>query len=137
MNSAPSCWTAVRGCSSESEDRQERRGRGCDRRRHVAVSCCPLPDDVIATLNLNGDYLSDARRPRQLSASRPAPTLSDSVAMFEATHGTAPKLRTAGQGQPGSLILSAEMMLRHGLDRAADLIIKEHQRGDRRQDRDL
>ena len=67
----------------------------------------PAEYDVIATLNLNGDYLSDT------------------VAMFEATHGTAPKYAGKDQVNPGSLILSAEMMLRHmGWTEAADLIIK-------------
>ncbi|TCT23026.1 NADP-dependent isocitrate dehydrogenase [Thiobaca trueperi] len=81
---------------------------------------------VIATLNLNGDYISDALA-AQVGGIGMAPgaNLSDSVAMFEATHGTAPKYAGKDQVNPASLILSAEMMLRHmGWTEAADLIIK-------------
>jgi isocitrate dehydrogenase len=81
---------------------------------------------VIATLNLNGDYISDALA-AQVGGIGMAPgaNLSDSVAMFEATHGTAPKYAGKDQVNPGSLVLSAEMMLRHmGWVEAADLIIK-------------
>ena len=81
---------------------------------------------VIATLNLNGDYISDALA-AQVGGIGMAPgaNLSDSVAMFEATHGTAPKYAGKDQVNPGSLLLSAEMMLRHlGWVEAADLIIK-------------
>ncbi len=81
---------------------------------------------VIATLNLNGDYISDALA-AQVGGIGMAPgaNLSDSVAMFEATHGTAPKYAGKDQVNPSSLILSAEMMLRHlGWTEAADLIIK-------------
>jgi isocitrate dehydrogenase len=85
----------------------------------------PKDYDVIATLNLNGDYISDALA-AQVGGIGMAPgaNLSDSVAMFEATHGTAPKYAGKDQVNPGSLILSAEMMLRHmGWTEAADLII--------------
>ena len=81
---------------------------------------------VIATLNLNGDYISDALA-AQVGGIGMAPgaNLSDSVAMFEATHGTAPKYAGKDQVNPSSLLLSAEMMLRHlGWTEAADLIIK-------------
>jgi isocitrate dehydrogenase len=86
------------------------------------------PEDysVIATLNLNGDYISDALA-AQVGGIGMAPgaNLSDSVAMFEATHGTAPKYAGKDQVNPGSLLLSAEMMLRHlGWLEAADLVIQ-------------
>ncbi len=85
------------------------------------------PEDysVIATLNLNGDYISDALA-AQVGGIGMAPgaNLSDQVAVFEATHGTAPKYAGQDKVNPGSLILSAEMMLRHlGWDESADLII--------------
>ncbi|AHF04417.1 isocitrate dehydrogenase [Marichromatium purpuratum 984] len=86
----------------------------------------PKEYSVIATLNLNGDYISDALA-AQVGGIGMAPgaNLSDSVAMFEATHGTAPKYAGKDQVNPSSLILSAEMMLRHlGWTEAADLIIK-------------
>ena len=85
----------------------------------------PAEYDVIATLNLNGDYISDALA-AQVGGIGIAPggNLSDEVAMFEATHGTAPKYAGQDKVNPGSLILSAEMMLRHlGWVEAADLII--------------
>lgn len=86
------------------------------------------PDEysVIATLNLNGDYLSDALAAQVGGIGiAPGANLSDEVAMFEATHGTAPKYAGQNKVNPGSLILSAEMMLRHlGWDAAADLIVK-------------
>ena len=85
----------------------------------------PAEYDVIATLNLNGDYISDALA-AQVGGIGIAPggNLSDEVAMFEATHGTAPKYAGQDKVNPGSLILSAEMMLRHlGWSEAADLII--------------
>ncbi|AMO77215.1 MULTISPECIES: NADP-dependent isocitrate dehydrogenase [Pseudomonas] len=86
----------------------------------------PAEYDVIATLNLNGDYLSDALAAEVGGIGiAPGANLSDSVAMFEATHGTAPKYAGQDKVNPGSLILSAEMMLRHmGWTEAADLIIK-------------
>ncbi len=85
----------------------------------------PAEYSVIATLNLNGDYISDALA-AQVGGIGMAPgaNLSDTVALFEATHGTAPKYAGKDQVNPGSLILSAEMMLRHmGWNEAADLII--------------
>src|SRR6476469_2778692 len=85
------------------------------------------PDEyhVIATLNLNGDYISDALAAQVGGIGiAPGANTSDSVAMFEATHGTAPKYAGKDYVNPGSLILSAEMMLRHmGWIEAADLII--------------
>lgn len=86
----------------------------------------PAEYDVIATLNLNGDYLSDALAAEVGGIGiAPGANLSDSVAMFEATHGTAPKYAGLDKVNPGSVILSAEMMLRHmGWGEAADLIIK-------------
>ena len=86
----------------------------------------PAEYDVIATLNLNGDYLSDALAAEVGGIGiAPGANLSDSVAMFEATHGTAPKYAGQDKVNPGSVILSAEMMLRHmGWVEAADLIIK-------------
>jgi isocitrate dehydrogenase len=84
----------------------------------------PAEYDVIATLNLNGDYISDALA-AQVGGIGIAPggNLSDEVAIFEATHGTAPKYAGQNKVNPGSLILSAEMMLRHiGWVEAADLI---------------
>jgi isocitrate dehydrogenase len=85
----------------------------------------PLEYSVIATLNLNGDYISDALA-AQVGGMGIAPgaNLSDSIAMFEATHGTAPKYAGKDYVNPGSEILSAEMMLRHiGWRQAADLIL--------------
>ncbi|MCX4028994.1 NADP-dependent isocitrate dehydrogenase [Endozoicomonas sp. SM1973] len=86
----------------------------------------PAEYDVIATLNLNGDYLSDALAAEVGGIGiAPGANLSDTVAIFEATHGTAPKYAGQDKVNPGSLILSAEMMLRHmGWTEAADLIIK-------------
>jgi isocitrate dehydrogenase len=86
----------------------------------------PEEYDVIATLNLNGDYISDALAAQVGGIGiAPGANLSDTVAMFEATHGTAPKYAGKDYVNPGSLILSAEMMLRHmGWTEAADLIIE-------------
>ena len=86
----------------------------------------PEEYDVIATLNLNGDYISDALAAQVGGIGiAPGANLSDSIAIFEATHGTAPKYAGKDQVNPGSIILSAEMMLRHiGWDEAADKIIK-------------
>ena len=86
----------------------------------------PEEYDVIATLNLNGDYISDALAAQVGGIGiAPGANMSDSVAMFEATHGTAPKYAGKDYVNPGSLILSAEMMLRHmGWVEAADLILK-------------
>jgi isocitrate dehydrogenase len=85
----------------------------------------PAEYDVIATLNLNGDYISDALAAQVGGIGiAPGANLSDTVANFEATHGTAPKYAGQDKVNPGSLILSAEMMLRHmSWDEAADLII--------------
>jgi isocitrate dehydrogenase len=85
----------------------------------------PAEYDVIATLNLNGDYISDALAAQVGGIGiAPGANLSDTVAMFEATHGTAPKYAGQDKVNPGSLILSAEMMLRHmGWVEAADRII--------------
>lgn len=86
----------------------------------------PAEYSVIATLNLNGDYISDALAAQVGGIGiAPGANLSDTVAMFEATHGTAPKYAGQDKVNPGSLILSAEMMLRHmGWEEAAELIIK-------------
>tara|TARA_Y100001960_G_scaffold239447_1_gene252591 strand:+ start:1951 stop:3246 length:1296 start_codon:yes stop_codon:yes gene_type:complete len=86
------------------------------------------PDEysVIATLNLNGDYISDALAAEVGGIGiAPGANLGDKVALFEATHGTAPKYTGLDKVNPGSLILSAEMMLRYmGWIEAADLIIE-------------
>ena len=86
----------------------------------------PAEYDVIATLNLNGDYISDALAAQVGGIGiAPGANISDHYAVFEATHGTAPKYAGKDYVNPGSLILSAEMMLRHlGWKEAADLIIK-------------
>jgi isocitrate dehydrogenase len=86
----------------------------------------PAEYDVIATLNLNGDYISDALAAQVGGIGiAPGANISDDYACFEATHGTAPKYAGKDYVNPGSLILSAEMMLRHlGWKEAADLIIK-------------
>ena len=85
----------------------------------------PAEYSVVATLNLNGDYISDALAAQVGGIGiAPGANLSDTVAMFEATHGTAPKYAGKDYVNPGSEILSAEMMLRHmGWTKAADLII--------------
>lgn len=85
----------------------------------------PAEYDVIATLNLNGDYLSDALAAEVGGIGiAPGANLSDDIAIFEATHGTAPKYAGQDKVNPGSLILSAEMMLRHlGWGEAADLVV--------------
>ncbi|KTC76096.1 isocitrate dehydrogenase [Legionella birminghamensis] len=86
------------------------------------------PDEysVIVTLNLNGDYISDALAAQVGGIGiAPGANMADAIAVFEATHGTAPKYAGQDKVNPGSLILSAEMMLRHlGWTEAADLIIK-------------
>ena len=86
----------------------------------------PAEYDVVATLNLNGDYLSDALAAEVGGIGiAPGANLSDQIAIFEATHGTAPKYAGKDMVNPGSIILSAEMMLRHmGWLEAADLIIR-------------
>jgi isocitrate dehydrogenase len=85
----------------------------------------PAEYDVIATMNLNGDYVSDALAAQVGGIGiAPGANIGDGVALFEATHGTAPKYAGQDKVNPGSLILSAEMMLRHmGWLEAADLII--------------
>ncbi|TMM41929.1 NADP-dependent isocitrate dehydrogenase [Colwellia ponticola] len=86
----------------------------------------PAEYSVIATLNLNGDYLSDALAAQVGGIGiAPGANLGDEVAVFEATHGTAPKYAGKNKVNPGSVILSAEMMLRHmGWFEAADLLLK-------------
>ena len=86
----------------------------------------PEEYSVIATLNLNGDYISDALAAEVGGIGiAPGANVGGSVAVFEATHGTAPKYAGQDKVNPGSLILSAEMMLRHlGWLEAADLILK-------------
>jgi isocitrate dehydrogenase len=90
----------------------------------------PAEYDVIATLNLNGDYISDALAAQVGGIGiAPGANMSDSVAMFEATHGTAPKYAGKDYVNPGSEILSAEMMLRHmGWFEAADVIVRSIER---------
>jgi len=86
----------------------------------------PKEYDVIATLNLNGDYISDALAAQVGGIGiAPGANIADTIGVFEATHGTAPKYTGMNKVNPGSLILSAEMMLRYlGWTEAADLIIK-------------
>ena len=86
----------------------------------------PEEYSVIATLNLNGDYISDALAAQVGGIGiAPGANMSDHIAVFEATHGTAPKYAGKNKANPGSIILSAEMMLRYlGWNEAADLIIK-------------
>jgi isocitrate dehydrogenase len=90
----------------------------------------PAEYDVIATTNLNGDYISDALAAEVGGIGiAPGANLSDTVAMFEATHGTAPKYAGKDYVNPGSEILSAEMMLRHiGWVEAADAIVSAMER---------
>lgn len=86
----------------------------------------PAEYDVIATMNLNGDYISDALAAQVGGIGiAPGANIGDDCALFEATHGTAPKYAGQDKVNPGSVILSAEMMLRHmGWFEAADLIVK-------------
>lgn len=86
----------------------------------------PADYSVIATLNLNGDYISDALAAQVGGIGiAPGANIGDKVALFEATHGTAPKYAGQDKVNPGSLILSAEMMLNHlGWTEAADLVVK-------------
>ena len=86
----------------------------------------PAEYSVIATLNLNGDYISDALAAQVGGIGiAPGANIGEEVAVFEATHGTAPKYAGLNKVNPGSVILSAEMMLRHmGWSEAADLLIK-------------
>ena len=90
----------------------------------------PMEYDVIATMNLNGDYISDALAAMVGGIGiAPGANISDEYAVFEATHGTAPKYAGQNKVNPGSLILSAEMMLRHmGWIEAADLIMSSMDR---------
>ena len=90
----------------------------------------PTEYDVIATMNLNGDYISDALAAMVGGIGKaPGANISDEYAVFEATHGTAPKYAGQNKVNPGSLILSAEMMLRHmGWIEAADLIMSSMDR---------
>jgi isocitrate dehydrogenase len=85
----------------------------------------PTQYDVVATLNLNGDYVSDALAAQVGGIGiSPGANLSDSIAMFEATHGTAPALAGKNMANPSSLVLSAEMMLSHlGWVEAAELVV--------------
>ncbi len=85
----------------------------------------PEEYSVIATLNLNGDYVSDALAAQVGGIGiAPGANLSDNIAVFEATHGTAPKYAGQNKVNPGSIILSAEMMLRHiGWTEAADAVL--------------
>ncbi len=112
--------------------RQTRRGprhQGRHRRHHAAAGAHPPEDfDVIATLNLNGDYLTDALA-AQVGGIGIAPggniNYITGHAIFEATHGTAPKYANKDMVNPGSVILSGEMMFRYlGWTEAADLILK-------------
>jgi len=86
----------------------------------------PTEYDVIATLNLNGDYVSDALAAQVGGIGiAPGANIADVIGVFEATHGTAPKYTGQNKVNPGSIILSAEMMLRYmGWIEAADLIIR-------------
>lgn len=86
----------------------------------------PADYDVIATLNLNGDYVSDALAAQVGGIGiAPGANMSDTIGLFEATHGTAPPIAGQNKANPGSIILSAEMMLRHmGWIEAADLVVK-------------
>jgi isocitrate dehydrogenase len=85
----------------------------------------PEEYDVIATLNLNGDYISDALAAQVGGIGiAPGANIGDAVAVFEATHGTAPKYAGKNRVNPGSIVLSAEMMLRYmGWTEAADLVL--------------
>lgn len=91
--------------------------------QHILLK--PKDFDVIATMNLNGDYISDALAAQVGGIGiAPGANIGDGVAVFEATHGTAPGYAGLDKVNPGSLILSAEMMLRHlGWNKAADLIV--------------
>ncbi|PWQ93929.1 NADP-dependent isocitrate dehydrogenase [Leucothrix arctica] len=86
----------------------------------------PEKYSVVATLNLNGDYISDALAAQVGGIGiAPGANLSDNIAVFEATHGTAPMIAGQNIANPGSIVLSAEMMLRHmGWLEAADLVVK-------------
>ena len=85
----------------------------------------PADYDVVAAMNLNGDYISDAMAAQVGGIGiAPGANIGTSCAIFEATHGTAPTIAGTGKANPGSIILSAELMMRHiGWNEAADLII--------------
>ena len=98
----------------------------------------PAEYDVIATLNLNGDYLSDALAAEVGGIGiAPGANLSDTIAMFEATHGTAPKYAGQDKVNPGSVILRRDDAAPHGLDRGCRPDHQGHQRCHRCEDRDL
>ena len=86
----------------------------------------PSDYDVVAAMNLNGDYISDALAAQVGGIGiAPGANIGTGVAIFEATHGTAPTIAGKGLANPGSIILSAEMMLRYlGWDEAADLVVE-------------
>jgi isocitrate dehydrogenase len=90
----------------------------------------PIEYSVIATMNLNGDYISDALAAQVGGIGiAPGANMSNTIAMFEATHGTAPRYAGKDYVNPGSMILCAEMMLRHmGWGEAADLIVEGMER---------
>ncbi len=90
----------------------------------------PEQHSVLATLNLNGDYISDALAAQVGGIGiAPGANMSDSVAIFEATHGTAPTMAGKNNVNPGSMILSAELLLRHiGWTKAADLVLSSMQK---------
>lgn len=90
----------------------------------------PSENDVIATMNLNGDYLSDAVAAEVGGVGiAPGANIGDTVALFEATHGTAPKYTNLDKVNPGSLLFSGVMMLEYmGWDEAADLITRAYER---------
>lgn len=86
----------------------------------------PADYDVVAAMNLNGDYISDALAAQVGGIGiAPGANIGRECAIFEATHGTAPTIAGTGKANPGSIILSAELMLRHlGWNKAADLIVE-------------
>jgi isocitrate dehydrogenase len=90
----------------------------------------PSEHDVIATTNLNGDYLSDALAAEVGGVGiAPGANIADEIALFEATHGTAPKYTNLDKVNPGSLLFSGVMMLEHlGWFEAADLITKAYEK---------
>ncbi len=90
----------------------------------------PEQHSVLATLNLNGDYISDALAAQVGGIGiAPGANMSDSVAIFEATHGTAPSMAGKNNVNPGSMILAAELLLRHiGWTEAADIILDSMQK---------
>ena len=118
--------TAAPGAASRTPRTARKSPSGQHRRCLPAADpAAPAEYSVVATLNLNGDYISDALAAQVGGIGiAPGANMSDSVACFEATHGTAPKYAGKDYVNPGSEILSAEMMLRHmGWTKAADLII--------------